>query len=103
MRSLKMKKVEFLLLLPSFSECSSHYSGKRHYFQQIKRSRLRLAHQHTLSISGVIAIVMLVNGKESFFPGIPKIKYEGSSSKNPLSFKWYAEEEILGKKDEGEF
>ncbi|KAF5183854.1 Xylose isomerase [Thalictrum thalictroides] len=34
-----------------------------------------------------------------FFPGIPKIKYEGPSSKNPLSYKWYnAEEEILGKK-----
>ncbi|GFP96212.1 xylose isomerase [Phtheirospermum japonicum] len=34
-----------------------------------------------------------------FFTGIPKIKYEGPSSKNPLSFKWYsAEEEILGKK-----
>ncbi|MED6145441.1 hypothetical protein PIB30_025267 [Stylosanthes scabra] len=34
-----------------------------------------------------------------FFPGIDKIKYEGPSSKNPLSFKWYnAEEEILGKK-----
>ncbi|KAJ6857839.1 hypothetical protein NC651_039311 [Populus alba x Populus x berolinensis] len=34
-----------------------------------------------------------------FFPGIPKIKFEGPSSKNPLAFKWYnAEEEILGKK-----
>ncbi|PKI79542.1 hypothetical protein CRG98_000017 [Punica granatum] len=34
-----------------------------------------------------------------FFPDIPKIKYEGPSSKNPLSFKWYnAEEVILGKK-----
>ncbi|EOY19940.1 Xylose isomerase family protein isoform 4 [Theobroma cacao] len=34
-----------------------------------------------------------------FFPGIPKIKYEGTSSKNPLAYKWYnAEEEILGKK-----
>ncbi|XP_011079316.1 xylose isomerase [Sesamum indicum] len=34
-----------------------------------------------------------------FFPGIPEIKYEGPSSKNPLAFKWYnAEEEILGKK-----
>ncbi|KAK6944252.1 hypothetical protein RJ641_025354, partial [Dillenia turbinata] len=34
-----------------------------------------------------------------FFPGIPKIKYEGPSSKNPLAFKWYnANEEILGKK-----
>nr|AFK33995.1 unknown [Lotus japonicus] len=37
--------------------------------------------------------------KGEFFPGISKIKYEGPSSKNPLSFKWYnAEEEILGKK-----
>ncbi|XP_022842364.1 xylose isomerase [Olea europaea var. sylvestris] len=37
--------------------------------------------------------------KGEFFPGIPKIKYEGPSSKNPLSFKWYnADEEILGKK-----
>uniref|UniRef100_A0A0E0EFX8 Xylose isomerase n=1 Tax=Oryza meridionalis TaxID=40149 RepID=A0A0E0EFX8_9ORYZ len=34
-----------------------------------------------------------------FFPGIPKIKYEGPSSKNPLAYKWYnAEEVILGKK-----
>ncbi|GAB4838202.1 hypothetical protein Ancab_027732 [Ancistrocladus abbreviatus] len=34
-----------------------------------------------------------------FFPGIPKIKYEGQNSKNPLAFKYYnAEEEILGKK-----
>ncbi|KAI3855641.1 hypothetical protein MKX03_030498 [Papaver bracteatum] len=37
--------------------------------------------------------------KGEFFPGIPTIKYEGPSSKNPLSFKWYnAEEGILGKK-----
>ncbi|PWA76423.1 Xylose isomerase [Artemisia annua] len=34
-----------------------------------------------------------------FFPGIPKIKYEGPTSKNPLAYKWYnANEEILGKK-----
>ncbi|CAD5335167.1 unnamed protein product [Arabidopsis thaliana] len=34
-----------------------------------------------------------------FFPEIPKIKYEGPSSKNPLAYRWYnAEEEILGKK-----
>eukprot|EP01018_Ginkgo_biloba_P015161 Gb_01664 [translate_table: standard] len=34
-----------------------------------------------------------------FFPGIPHIKYEGPSSKNPLAYKWYnAEEEIFGKK-----
>ncbi|CAL9111319.1 unnamed protein product [Musa textilis] len=37
--------------------------------------------------------------KGEFFPGISKIKYEGPTSKNPLSYKWYnAEEEILGKK-----
>ncbi|XP_078439183.1 xylose isomerase family protein [Wolffia australiana] len=36
---------------------------------------------------------------DEFFPGIPRIKYEGPQSRNPLSFKWYnAEEEILGKK-----
>eukprot|EP00252_Welwitschia_mirabilis_P025500 TRINITY_DN798_c0_g1_i2.p1 TRINITY_DN798_c0_g1~~TRINITY_DN798_c0_g1_i2.p1 ORF type:complete len:518 (+),score=75.33 TRINITY_DN798_c0_g1_i2:233-1555(+) len=34
-----------------------------------------------------------------FFPGIPKIKYEGPSSKNVFAYKWYnADEEILGKK-----
>ncbi|KAJ8439559.1 hypothetical protein Cgig2_024146 [Carnegiea gigantea] len=34
-----------------------------------------------------------------FFPGIPKIKYEGPNSKNHLAFKYYnAEEMILGKK-----
>ncbi|GAA0156918.1 isomerase [Lithospermum erythrorhizon] len=34
-----------------------------------------------------------------FFPNIPKIKYEGPSSKNPLTYKWYnANEEILGKR-----
>lgn len=34
-----------------------------------------------------------------FFPGIPQIRYEGPSSKNPLAYRWYnAEEEVLGKK-----
>lgn len=33
-----------------------------------------------------------------FFPDIPKIKYEGPNSTNPLSFRYYnAEEKILGK------
>ena len=32
------------------------------------------------------------------FSSIPKIKYEGSDSKNPLSFKFYdADKVILGK------
>ncbi|WIA35467.1 hypothetical protein OEZ86_003904 [Tetradesmus obliquus] len=34
-----------------------------------------------------------------FFPDIPKIKYEGPNSTNPLSFRYYnAEEVVLGKK-----
>lgn len=34
-----------------------------------------------------------------FFPGIPKIKYEGPDSTNPLAFRYYnADEVILGKK-----
>ena len=33
-----------------------------------------------------------------FFPGIKKIKYEGPNSKNPLAFKYYDENEVVGKK-----
>lgn len=33
-----------------------------------------------------------------FFPGIPKIHYEGPNSTNPLSFRYYnAKEVVLGK------
>ena len=40
----------------------------------------------------------LVVKKEEFFPGIPKIKYEGPDSKNPLAFKHYnPKERVLGK------
>ena len=31
----------------------------------------------------------------AYFPKIKKIKYEGPDSKNPLSFKWYNENEIV--------
>ena len=34
----------------------------------------------------------------AFFPKIKKIKYEGPDSKNPLSFKWYNEDEIVAGK-----
>ena len=34
----------------------------------------------------------------AFFPKIKKIKYEGPESKNPLSFKWYNEDEIIAGK-----
>ncbi|KAI7837926.1 hypothetical protein COHA_008232 [Chlorella ohadii] len=37
-------------------------------------------------------------GQGEFFPGIPKIRYEGPDSTNPLAFRYYnASEEILGK------
>ena len=34
----------------------------------------------------------------TYFPKIKKIKYEGPGSKNPLSFKWYDENEIVAGK-----
>ena len=34
----------------------------------------------------------------AYFPKIKKIKYEGPGSKNPLSFKWYDEKEIVAGK-----
>ena len=34
-----------------------------------------------------------------FWPGIPKIKYEGTDSKNPLAYKYYNPDEVvMGKK-----
>ncbi|MEO0447081.1 MAG: xylose isomerase, partial [Verrucomicrobiota bacterium] len=35
---------------------------------------------------------------EEFFPGIPTIEYEGPSSKNPLAFKHYQGDEMVGEK-----
>jgi xylose isomerase len=37
-------------------------------------------------------------GSKEFFPGIGKIKYEGPSSDNPLSYKWYNEDQIIAGK-----
>ena len=34
----------------------------------------------------------------TYFPKIDKIKYEGRDSKNPLSFKWYNEDQIVNGK-----
>lgn len=36
--------------------------------------------------------------KHEFFPAVPKIKYEGKTSKNPLSFKYYNPDELVGGK-----
>jgi hypothetical protein len=36
---------------------------------------------------------------QQFFPGIPKIRYEGPESTNPLAFRYYnADEVVAGKK-----
>jgi len=32
---------------------------------------------------------------KEFFPGIPKIRYEGHESRNPLAFKWYNPKEFV--------
>lgn len=37
-------------------------------------------------------------GKTEFFPGIEKIKFEGRDSRNPLAFKWYNEDQVVGGK-----
>lgn len=37
-------------------------------------------------------------GDKEFFPGIGKIKFEGKASKNPLAFKYYDENQIVGGK-----
>lgn len=37
-------------------------------------------------------------GKQEYFPGIGKIKFEGKDSKNPLAFKWYNEDEMVAGK-----
>ncbi|MDR2578123.1 MAG: xylose isomerase [Chitinispirillales bacterium] len=37
-------------------------------------------------------------GAKEYFPGISKIKYEGPKSKNPLAFKYYDAEKLIGGK-----
>ena len=37
-------------------------------------------------------------GSKEFFPGIGQIKYEGPQSDNPLAFRWYDENRIIGGK-----
>jgi len=40
----------------------------------------------------------VLTGKKEYFPGVKKIKYEGPESKNPLAYKWYKEDEVVGGK-----
>ncbi len=42
-------------------------------------------------------------GNKEFFPGIGKIKFEGKESKNPLAFKFYDENKIIGGKTMKEY
>ncbi|MCL1992698.1 MAG: xylose isomerase [Spirochaetes bacterium] len=37
-------------------------------------------------------------GKKEYFPGIGKIKFEGSKSRNPLAFKFYDPDKVVGGK-----
>jgi xylose isomerase len=37
-------------------------------------------------------------GNTEFFPGIGKIQFEGSQSKNPLAFKWYNADQVVAGK-----
>ena len=42
---------------------------------------------------------MVYKGKNEYYPGIGKIKFEGNKSKNPLAFKWYNPDQVIsGKK-----
>ena len=40
----------------------------------------------------------VTTGKTKYFPKIGKIKYEGRDSKNPLAFKWYDANKVVGGK-----
>ncbi|TCO03015.1 xylose isomerase [Natronoflexus pectinivorans] len=37
-------------------------------------------------------------GNKEYFPGIGEIKFEGKESKNPLAFKWYNADQVVGGK-----
>ncbi|MDR2041018.1 MAG: xylose isomerase [Tannerella sp.] len=37
-------------------------------------------------------------GNKEFFPGVGKINYEGKESRNPLAFRWYDENQVVGGK-----
>lgn len=40
----------------------------------------------------------VITGSKEYFPGIGKIKYEGRESSNPLAFKFYDENKVVGGK-----
>ena len=42
-------------------------------------------------------------GNKEFFPGIGKIKFEGKDSKNPMAFRFYDENKVVGGKTMKEY
>src|SRR5210317_196318 len=40
----------------------------------------------------------ITTGSKEYFPGIEKIEFEGRESDNPLAFKWYDENAVVGGK-----
>lgn len=42
--------------------------------------------------------VNVITGDKEYFPGIEQIKYEGRESRNPLAFKYYDENQMIGGK-----
>ena len=40
----------------------------------------------------------VIKGKKEFFKSIPQIKYEGIQTDNPLAFRWYDEQKVVGGK-----
>ena len=47
------------------------------------------------TLGGALALTTLMKKSKQFFPGIPRIQYEGPQSKNPLAFKHYNPEEMI--------
>jgi xylose isomerase len=45
----------------------------------------------------------VISGSKEFFRNIPEIKYEGTESDNPLAFRWYDENKVVGGKTMKEF
>jgi xylose isomerase len=45
----------------------------------------------------------VIKGKKEFFKNIPQIKYEGTQTDNPLAFRWYDEQKMVGGKTMKEF
>ena len=40
----------------------------------------------------------VLKGNKEYFKGIEQVKYEGPDSKNPLAFKYYNSQQVVGQK-----